>query len=1136
MKDKFQSLKNDKPTLFSPNVIRNITFGNNNSITLNAVNANLMADTNIDSTSSYKYGIAGDGLKSTQQLNIDWSKFEEHTFFNSAQVKTNVSFDKIFNQYPFDGTKKELEAFFDGLTGFEKYVYDNLPKYKGYAFFSGSNGAETNAGTWIEVKDMQGAQYPDISRDSTGYSILNPGLSSMTLEMQLFVPSQSNTNQIVIQKLSQSLVGYDGYSLALSNSSSPNSGTLTFYISSGSKNKNISFNFSKGSFHHLALIWDRTPSVNKLFAYVDSQMVASSSGFEMSETYWQASNLYVGSGSSYVAGGTTFTPQNTLSGAIDELRIWHEVRSLDNINEYQHKSVFATDNLKLYYKFNEPPHAQSLVTIDSSGKSLHGKLNILGNALGVREVATGSIAGASPMTYEKLDYCPILFSQITDVENYRQDLLVSASNFDSQNPSLITKLIPKHYLYEGQVYDALSTEEGPILTDLDSTNELRSSKLGGTQVLLSMLYVWAKYFDELKLFTEAFGNLNYADYESSNTIPDQFLQFLASQNGFTLPPLFNGSSIDQFIESENIQDTISTNDLSLQYVQNQIWRRILINIQDVIKSKGTLHSVKSFIRTLGIDPDSNFRIREYGGPNRTQLSWARESKSDIASMIDFVSGGLITSLPLSSSRVEPGYPYYQTTASAGLWTSASFTYEGLYRLNTYHASQSLIRVQHSSSVAASSSLLFNIVAAQSGSTTLYIKPNIYTTSTVPLLKLQISGANLYDGDLWYVSFGRSRNDDISGSITNVSSSYYFRLAKQINGDIYEYYQTSSYYLEDPYSQTYLQNVVNTSDYGNYLQIGSASINTVAATGLSDLSIVEDSRYTDFHGKVSGIRFWSKFLTDQEWKEHARNYKSVGVQNPLNNFNFNTKTSGSWQRLRIDASCVQDVTQSSNTGTLQIFDYTQNNQHLSGTLFQATSSIIVPQRIYYSYISPKFDEATTNNKVRSRGYQEYENVVSNSYASFSPVYELEQSETPTDKTLFSIDFSVVDALNQDIVNIFSTLDSLDNIIGNPELLYSPDYPQLESLRDVYFNRLTDKINFKLFFEFYKWFDSNIGVFISQLIPRKTKFLGVNYVIESHMLERPKMEYNLSDIYLGDDNRHGLKDTILLQLVNGNFSRY
>ena len=59
-------------------------------------------------TASFKFDGAGTGLKSTQQLNVDFSKFENHTFFNSARNKVQIAFDKIINTFPFDGRRSEL--------------------------------------------------------------------------------------------------------------------------------------------------------------------------------------------------------------------------------------------------------------------------------------------------------------------------------------------------------------------------------------------------------------------------------------------------------------------------------------------------------------------------------------------------------------------------------------------------------------------------------------------------------------------------------------------------------------------------------------------------------------------------------------------------------------------------------------------------------------------------------------------------------------------------------------------------------------------------------------------------------------------------------------------------------------------
>jgi hypothetical protein len=121
-------------------------------------------------------------------------------------------------------------------------------------------------------------------------------------------------------------------------------------------------------------------------------------------------------------------------------------------------------------------------------------------------------------------------------------------------------------------------------------------------------------------------------------------------------------------------------------------------------------------------------------------------------------------------------------------------------------------------------------------------------------------------------------------------------------------------------------------------------------------------------------------------------------------------------------------------------------------------------------------------------------------------------------------------------MFATFDSLDNILGNPELDFSQDYPDLDRLRDVYFNRLQEKLNFMAFFEFFRWFDSSIGTFIQQLIPKKTKFKGTNFLVESHMLERAKMEYFYSEMYLGDATRGRIKDVLLLQQIAGSISKY
>jgi len=87
-----------------------------------------------------------------------------------------------------------------------------------------------------------------------------------------------------------------------------------------------------------------------------------------------------------------------------------------------------------------------------------------------------------------------------------------------------------------------------------------------------------------------------------------------------------------------------------------------------------------------------------------------------------------------------------------------------------------------------------------------------------------------------------------------------------------------------------------------------------------------------------------------------------------------------------------------------------------------------------------------------------------------------------------------------------------------------------LRRIYFNRLTEKVNFLSFFEFFKFFDDTVGDLLEQMMPSDVKFDGSSYVIESHALERPKFAYKYYDMYLGEEDRGG-KEIILLQQIVG-----
>ena len=1121
-----------------------------------------VANTDIRSTASFFYDPPGSALKSTQQLNVDWSRFDRHTFFSSAEAKVNVAFDQIVNGYPFDGTRAEVEEFLGRLTGYERWLFDQFPRYRGALHFSGSavnEDTDGTTGTRIVVKDLAGAAFPDIARKKTGESVLDPGESSLSLEMQLYLPSAPNDVQIVCQKVSSQT----GFILHLTQSASTASVDAVFTVMSGSARMSAAAPLSKGAYNHICAVFDRSSELPRVSMHLDSKLVQESTmAWELGPIEMPGSDFLIGSGSAFGLPGAIVTPKQTLSGTIDELRVFHSARSIAQQSQYARKSIFAAPDVRLYFRFNEPPPplapgggSVDSIVLDSSGNSLHSYVAGFTGSLRC-DAQTDRL---NPMTYERADFAPVLFPAHPGVLALNSTLLMSASQYDAVNPNLITRLIPQHYFVEGQANDGLDSQQGSLNDPYGGESIPGSGIKGGTQYILSFLYVWARFFDEMKLFVDAFSTLHTVGYDSIDTVPDNFLEKLVKRQGFTLPPLFSDASIEQYIDAENIEPYISTNSMSLKSVRNQLLRRVMTVLPDVVRSKGTQHSIKSFLRAVGIDPDNSIRIREHGGPTARQLTYAREKKRSIISMVPFATGAFVQSAPLSGSRLEVGFPEPEgaminvghhpphgisNSANDGLLTSGSWTLESTVQWTPVQlksmtsTTQSLARLMVSGTATLpGGGVLANLLAysgtlASERRLALLVRPGMDPVAS-PALRLEVP-AELFDSSRWSVAFGCQRNDEIKSI---ASSSYFLRAARMEDGRIVDLFATSSFFAEEFNGEGNAFRRLNSgsNQLGSYLQLGSASI-SLSMNGLhlnSTNVFGGEGVSTNFNGQASDLRFWSRNISLDEWREHVRNPRSAGVKDPLVGYNFCTTRSGSFGRLRVDA-LNQRSTDVDQNGRIVFHDVSLNERPLLGSGFAPGSQPHVPQLVDHSTISPYFDEAATDEKVRLRGIALPDPEMP--LAGAAPVYEVPRNEEPTDDTRFTIEFSLVDALNRDIVTMFSSLDAFDSALGNPELAFSDDYPDLARMRELYFNRLTGRLNFKAFAEFFRWFDGSIGTFIEQLVPRKTRFKGTNFVVESHMLERAKITYRTADMYLKGETRTRIAGSILQPDLVGSVGRF
>ena len=1128
-------------------------------------------------TGSFRFDPPGSPLRSSQQLNLDFSKFENHTFFSSAATNVNIAFEKIINLFPFDGTKSEYEDWLDDLTGFEKHILDNYPKYTGYLTFKGDS-------KFIEVKDKAGVIFPSISRRNDGNTVLNPTTNPLFVEVDVAIPNAASEKQFLFHHVSPENVGYAAY--FDSSTLADKNVNLNFVIVSGSLRVSTKTEIQKGKFSHLGFAYDPSLGVKKAFIYNNASVVASSQRAAFASVNTSGNSLIIGSGSAV----GSFVPTATLSGSIDNFRVFHEIRDASQRERFIKRDVFAEENLKLNLRFNEATgsYRNNDTVLDHSGNSLHSRIS------NYDQVIRAEKPYASLNTFSVSNVSPTLFPGHPDVLNLNENLLLSASQYDENNPNLITKLIPKHYLEVARASmastgDSLegSTYDGIMNADSATFSAPGGAKIGQPQIISALLFIWARTFDELKMMVDHVSELVHVDYESGDGISEQMLPFLSEYYGFELPNFFRNANYDQFFSGEEV---FSTPTSGLKDLQNQIWRRILTNMRDVISSKGTKYSIKSLFRSSGIDPDRVFRFVEHGGSHKLHLGNNRRRITEISTLADF-SGSLtfsptaptdaqgFSSKPniigtyLSSSRIEVGTPSPAGTfvrkdlfkphgvsnnENDGLLTSGSWTLEGRFKFplaRDYTSAQSIFRL-HVTGSTATHGVVLNLVADPSidedvdnQKLTLYCRPGFKSTDKT--LSLVLTGANIFDGNKWYVSVGRQRNDEIKSEL---SSSYFINLGRQEFGEILEFHTTSSLFLEsDMTAAGEIPNAFQQKDNptgpvtqnasGSFMVVGNQTLDTTKNYFLNHSAAPAKARTTRFSGKAGHYRFWSKALTSKEVKEHARSFLSLGVEDPLVNFGFNTEVTGSFERLRMDVSTDQPITGSDSSGNISLVDFSQQNL-LSGTInkneprirgAEANKQIIKPERFDFSIISPIFDEVVEDNKVRVTAFAQPANIEEfNSMV--APVHRLPPDLKPQDDVRFSIEFSVVQALNEDIMKIFATLESLERVIGGPENMYATEYQGLRRLREIYFNRLEGNVNYTAFFEFFRWLDESFDVLVEELIPKKTNYLGFNMVVEPHALERARVAYGSGDVYLGENNRRNLKGVILLRQLIATIKRY
>ena len=211
-----------------------------------------------------------------------------------------------------------------------------------------------------------------------------------------------------------------------------------------------------------------------------------------------------------------------------------------------------------------------------------------------------------------------------------------------------------------------------------------------------------------------------------------------------------------------------------------------------------------------------------------------------------------------------------------------------------------------------------------------------------------------------------------------------------------------------------------------------------------------------------------------------------------NFTFNQENTITYQSYFEKTSIHPAVTGSSITSSF-----------LNDSIYQVynnTPSYTTNKEFVYQDQPNAGIKIQTNNKIQLAPSSSYGQVLSK-YRSIQQDYPISQSYTE-DVNYVEVGFSPQDEINDDIQEQFGFF-NIGDYIGDPRQISSSNtfYPDLNNLRDNYFQKYYQNNNIWDYIRIIKYFDNSLFKLIQDFIPARAG-VATGVIIKPHILERSK----------------------------------
>jgi len=612
-----------------------------------------------------------------------------------------------------------------------------------------------------------------------------------------------------------------------------------------------------------------------------------------------------------------------------------------------------------------------------------------------------------------------------------------------------------------------------------------------------------QHFDNMWIYTKDISNRfdgdNRLNYGISKDIVANAIQSMGVnlyQNNFSSDDLYsallgiNGSgSLLPPTGSEVITNyiTASSDITKLDDVNKETYKRIYHNLPYLLKKKGTVEGLRALINIYGI-PDTILRISEFGGKDKDNTNdWDYfQNKFNYALSYNGYPAG---NFPTNNALTIPweANPLWNSPNNKPQTLSFRFKPLSLPSSKVYHiltaidADSSLpynsgfITLTYTGSGYSSASYSGSIPSSSNQYATLTYWGSGSTSGTSSVVSVT---APFYDGNWWSVSLS-------SGSV------YTLRTANKIydGNDGFKIGYTasnSSTNLNAAWSESialYIPYRLNSPFSPNPVRFGG-------------------NTYIPFTGSYQELRYYNIELGESEFYDFVMNPYSIEGSNyssSANNLIFRAPLGSdlitTLPTLESRVSIHPKITGSFITNSFASdsgYQFINNNNAFE----------FIPNTEFIYYDQPAVGiKNRISQKIRIEDNLLPTGDVLTPYRTIQQRYPQSESYT-RDVNYIEIAFSPQNEINDDINSSMGYF-NIGEYIGDPRQVSEStnSYPDLDRLRNSYFDKYYKNYNWKDYIRLIKYFDNSLFKMIKDFTPAKSG-LSTGVVIKQHLLERNK----------------------------------